>query len=129
MGVFDLIGTTASGWLSDRYKAVVWLLFWYYGLRGYRCCSCRAFGLRVLGLCRSSRLLRSGLIATVPPTVKLATGLRRERAPLFFGWIAAGHQLGAGITAFRGRRDPQPDRQLRRRISHVGAAVADRPRV
>jgi hypothetical protein len=24
----------------------------------------------------------------------------KVRAPLFFGWIAAGHQLGAGITAF-----------------------------
>ena len=33
MGVFDLIGTTASGWLSDRYSSR-WLLFWYYGLRG-----------------------------------------------------------------------------------------------
>jgi hypothetical protein len=40
-------------------------------------------------------------IATVPPTVKLATAaFGAQRAPLFFGWIAAGHQLGAGITAF-----------------------------
>ena len=35
MGVFDLIGTTISGWLTDRYNPRV-LLFWYYGLRG--CC-------------------------------------------------------------------------------------------
>src|SRR5436190_123222 len=33
MGVFDFIGTIASGWLSDRYDNR-WLLFWYYGLRG-----------------------------------------------------------------------------------------------
>src|SRR5206468_9553338 len=33
MGVFDLVGTTASGWLSDRWDNR-WLLFWYYGLRG-----------------------------------------------------------------------------------------------
>ena len=33
MGVFDLIGTTLSGWLTDRYNPRV-LLFWYYGLRG-----------------------------------------------------------------------------------------------
>ena len=33
MGIFDLIGTTLSGWLSDRYDNR-WLLFWYYGLRG-----------------------------------------------------------------------------------------------
>ena len=40
-------------------------------------------------------------IATVPPTVKLATdAFGAERAPIMFGWIAAGHQLGAAITAF-----------------------------
>ena len=33
MGVFDLCGTTASGWLTDRYDARM-LLFIYYGLRG-----------------------------------------------------------------------------------------------
>ena len=33
MGVFDLVGTTISGWLSDRYDNR-WLLFWYYLLRG-----------------------------------------------------------------------------------------------
>ena len=33
IGVFDLIGTTASGWLSDRFSNR-WLLFVYYGLRG-----------------------------------------------------------------------------------------------
>ena len=33
MGVFDLIGTTASGWLTDRFDARM-LLFIYYGLRG-----------------------------------------------------------------------------------------------
>ena len=34
MGVCDLIGTTASGWLTDRVQSR-WLLFWYYGLRGF----------------------------------------------------------------------------------------------
>ena len=33
MGVFDLVGTTASGWLTDRYDPRK-LLFVYYGLRG-----------------------------------------------------------------------------------------------
>ncbi len=33
MGVFDLVGTTASGWLSDRFNCR-YLLFGYYGLRG-----------------------------------------------------------------------------------------------
>ncbi len=39
-------------------------------------------------------------IATVPPTVKLATdAFGKERAPIMFGWIAAGHQLGAATAA------------------------------
>jgi len=33
MGAFDLVGTTLSGYLSDRYDNRK-LLFWYYGLRG-----------------------------------------------------------------------------------------------
>ena len=33
MGIFDLVGTTASGWLTDRYSPR-YLLFGYYTLRG-----------------------------------------------------------------------------------------------
>ena len=33
MGLFDLVGTTLSGWLADRYDPRK-LLFMYYGLRG-----------------------------------------------------------------------------------------------
>ena len=40
-------------------------------------------------------------IATVPPTVKLTVErFGRERANLVFGWIFAGHQLGAATAAF-----------------------------
>jgi hypothetical protein len=40
-------------------------------------------------------------IATVPPTVRLtAQRFGAERANLVFGWIFAGHQLGAGAAAF-----------------------------
>ena len=40
-------------------------------------------------------------IATVPPTVKLtAQTFGAERANLVFGWIFAGHQIGAAIAAF-----------------------------
>ena len=40
-------------------------------------------------------------IATVPPTVRLATDLfGKADAPIIFGWLLAGHQLGAGVTAF-----------------------------
>jgi hypothetical protein len=40
-------------------------------------------------------------IATVPPTVRLtAQRFGPERANLVFGWIFAGHQLGAATAAF-----------------------------
>jgi hypothetical protein len=39
-------------------------------------------------------------IATVPPTVKLTVArFGRERANLVFGWVFAGHQLGAATAA------------------------------
>jgi MFS family permease len=101
MGAFDLVGTTASGWLSDRYSSR-WLLFWYYALRGLSLLFLpMAFGFGFLGLPIFAVFYGLDWIATVPPTVKLtAAAFGRERAPLFFGWIAAAHQLGAGITAF-----------------------------
>ena len=40
-------------------------------------------------------------VATVPPTVRLtAERFGAERANLVFGWIFAGHQLGAATAAF-----------------------------
>ncbi|MDB5040213.1 MAG: ybfB [Candidatus Eremiobacteraeota bacterium] len=101
MGAFDLVGTTASGWLSDRYSSR-WLLFWYYGLRGLALLFLpMAFGFGFLGLPIFAVFYGLDWIATVPPTVKLAAAtFGSVRAPLFFGWIAAAHQLGAGITAF-----------------------------
>jgi hypothetical protein len=40
-------------------------------------------------------------IATVPPTVRLAgQAFGKERAPMVFGWIFAGHQLGAAVAAY-----------------------------
>ena len=101
MGAFDLIGTTLSGWLSDRFSSR-WLLFWYYGLRGLSLLFLPfAFGAGFLGLPIFAAFYGLDWIATVPPTVKLTTNaFGAQRAPLFFGWIAAGHQLGAGLTAF-----------------------------
>ncbi len=101
MGIFDLIGTTASGWLSDRYDSRL-LLFAYYGLRGISLlCLPAAFGIAAVGLPVFAIFYGLDWIATVPPTLRLATNaFGRARAPLMFGWIAAGHQLGAGLTAF-----------------------------
>jgi predicted MFS family arabinose efflux permease len=101
MGVFDLLGTTVSGWLSDRYDSRV-LLFAYYGLRGISLmCLPSAFGIAAVGLPIFAVFYGLDWVATIPPTLKLATNaFGRSRAPIMFGWIAAGHQLGAGITAY-----------------------------
>jgi len=103
IGVFDIIGTTLSGWLSDRWNNR-WLLFWYYGLRG--------LSLLLLPTALQSSTLSLGLfivfygldwVATVPPTVKLTADIfGKEKTGIVYGWILAAHQLGAGVAAFGG---------------------------
>lgn len=101
MGMLDLVGTTMSGWLTDRYNARV-LLFWYYGLRGLALLFLpHAFGLGYFGLPIFAIFYGLDWIATVPPTVRLANDVfGRLAAPVVFGWIAAGHQLGAAFANF-----------------------------
>jgi predicted MFS family arabinose efflux permease len=100
MGIFDLIGTTASGWLSDRFDSRK-LLFWYYGLRGLALLWLpQAFNAQVLGLPVFAVFYGLDWIATVPPTVRLTTETVGVRdAPIAFGWIVASHQIGAGVGA------------------------------
>ncbi|WP_432719683.1 MFS transporter [Jeongeupia wiesaeckerbachi] len=100
MGLFDLVGTTMSGWLSDRYNARV-LLCWYYGLRGLALLYLPyAFGFGLMGLPLFSMFYGLDWVATVPPTVKLTTErFGSADAPVIFGWIVAGHQLGAAFAA------------------------------
>jgi sugar phosphate permease len=100
MGVFDLCGTTMSGWLSDRWDSR-WLLFWYYSLRGLSLLFLPlAFGLGLFGLPLFAVFYGLDWVATVPPTIRIATAaFGRERAPIVFGWIFTAHQLGAASTA------------------------------
>ncbi|CAO3409811.1 MFS transporter [Azospirillum largimobile] len=100
MGIFDFIGTVGSGWLSDRYDNR-WLLFWYYGLRGLSLLYLPYSDFTLYGLSVFAVFYGLDWIATVPPTVRLtAERFGRERANLVFGWIFAGHQLGAAAAAF-----------------------------
>jgi predicted MFS family arabinose efflux permease len=100
MGVFDLIGTTASGWLSDRYDNRL-LLFFYYGLRGLALIYLPYSGYAPLGLFLFAVFYGLDWIATVPPTSRLATQVfGAQDAPVVFGWIVAGHQLGAAVAAY-----------------------------
>ncbi|MCP3414569.1 MFS transporter [Bradyrhizobium brasilense] len=100
MGIFDFFGTIVSGWLSDRYDNR-YLLFWYYGLRGLSLLFLPFSDFTFYGLSLFAMFYGLDWIATVPPTVRLtAQRFGAERANLVFGWIFAGHQLGAGAAAF-----------------------------
>jgi sugar phosphate permease len=101
MGIFDIVGTTASGWLTDRFDSR-YLLCVYYALRGIS-----LLYLPYTLAHGSSNLnwfaIFYGLdwIATVPPTVRLtADAFGRENTGVIYGWIGASHQLGASLAAF-----------------------------
>lgn len=100
MGIFDLAGTTLSGWLSDRYDSRL-LLFWYYGLRGLSLLFLPyALDSNAASLLVFSVFYGLDWIATVPPTVKLATKeFGKEKAGMIFGWIVVAHQIGASAAA------------------------------
>jgi MFS family permease len=100
MGAFDFLGTIGSGWLSDRYDNR-WLLFWYYGLRGLSLLYLPFTGFTFYGLSLFAVFYGLDWIATVPPTLKLtAERFGPERANIVFGWVFAGHQLGAAAAAY-----------------------------
>lgn len=101
VGVFDVVGTIFSGWLTDKLDPR-WLLVAYYTFRGV--------GLLMLPALLSDRIHVSmilfvvvyGLdwVATVPPTAALCREIFGERGTLVFGWVFASHQIGAAVAAF-----------------------------
>lgn len=104
MGIFNLVGTTLSGWLSDRFDNR-WLLFWYYLLRG------ASLVLLPYALVQGSLPLFImftvfyGLdwIATVPPTVSISRQIfGTQKSGVIYGWIFASHQAGAAVAAYGG---------------------------
>jgi sugar phosphate permease len=100
VGVFDIVGTIFSGFLTDRVDSRV-LLGFYYALRG--------LSLIVLpdlfaGTTHPSMLvfiLFYGLdwVATVPPTIALCRQHFGSSGSIVFGWVFASHQIGAAIAA------------------------------
>ncbi|MFI7026110.1 MFS transporter [Micromonospora sp. NPDC049900] len=100
VGLFDIVGTVASGWLTDRYDPRL-LLGAYYALRGG--------SLLVLpGLFAATTepsmlvfVIFYGLdwVATVPPTVALCREYFGTSGAVVFGWVFASHQLGAAVAA------------------------------
>jgi sugar phosphate permease len=99
MGIFDMFGTTLSGWLSDRWDNRR-LLFTYYGLRGLSLMFLPQALIGGSGLLVFAVFYGLDWIATVPPTVRLVTeSFGKEDGPIVFGWVVAAHQVGAGVAA------------------------------
>lgn len=101
IGVFDLLGVTASGWLTDRYDPR-FLLFAYYSLRGVSLLFL-PFAIESVGPGMFVFVVIYGLdwVATVPPTVALTLQtFGRGSAGVVFGWIFGMHQLGAAFAAW-----------------------------
>ncbi|MEO8282907.1 MAG: MFS transporter [Pseudarthrobacter sp.] len=100
VGIFDILGTIASGWLTDRYNPKV-LLAVYYQFRG--------IGLLVLPLLLSATIQPSMIVfvviygldwvATVPPTAAICRKAFGADGSVVFGWVFAAHQLGAAAAA------------------------------
>ena len=100
MGIFDIAGTTFSGWLSDRYDNRI-LLCAYYGLRGLSLMYLPYSDFSFYGLGIFTMFYGLDWIATVPPTVRLANErFGTQLSPLVYGWIGAGHQAGAAVAAY-----------------------------
>jgi MFS family permease len=101
IGVFDLVGTLASGWLTDRYDPRL-LLAWYYGLRGLSLLALPyVFGSPRFGLILFVVFYGLDWVATVPPTVALTAEIfGRESVGVVFGWIFAAHMAGAAAAAW-----------------------------
>jgi predicted MFS family arabinose efflux permease len=102
IGVFDVIGTLASGWLTDKFDPRK-LLFFYYGLRGLSLFLLPSILFSTVHPSTLVFVIFYGLdwVATVPPTVMLCrTILGPERATVIYGWVFAAHQIGGSIAAF-----------------------------
>lgn len=101
IGVFDVIGTLCSGWLTDRIDPRK-LLFFYYFLRGLSLFLLPFILFRSVHPSTLVFVIFYGLdwVATVPPTIMLCRSvLTPERGTVVYGWVFAAHQIGGSVAA------------------------------
>ncbi len=102
VGVFDVVGTIFSGWLTDKYDPRK-LLFFYYLLRGVSLFLLPSILFRTVHPSTLVFVIFYGLdwVATVPPTIMLCRAIAGpERATVVYGWVFAAHQIGGAIAAY-----------------------------
>mgnify|MGYP006269214641 CR=1 FL=1 len=101
VGVFDVVGTLASGYLTDRIDPRK-LLFAYYALRGLSLTLLPSILFATVHPSTLVFVIFYGLdwVATVPPTIALCRMvLGPQKATVVYGWVFAGHQIGASVAA------------------------------
>ncbi|MBM9620951.1 MFS transporter [Streptomyces zhihengii] len=103
IGVFDVVGTIASGWFTDRFEARR-LLAVYYALRGVSLLFLPMLLAPSVQPPMVFFIVFYGLdwVATVPPTIALCREHYGEDSAIVFGWVLASHQVGAAVVAFAG---------------------------
>ncbi|WTN86612.1 MFS transporter [Streptomyces sp. NBC_00623] len=103
IGVFDIIGTIFSGWLTDRFDARR-LLAVYYALRGISLLFLPMLMAPTVHPPMVFFIVFYGLdwVATVPPTLALCREQYGDDSAIVFGWVLASHQVGAALVAFLG---------------------------
>ncbi|MFF8290966.1 MFS transporter [Streptomyces sp. NPDC016309] len=103
IGVFDVAGTIASGWFTDRFEARR-LLAVYYALRGVSLLFLPMLLAPSVHPPMVFFIVFYGLdwVATVPPTIALCREHYGEDSAIVFGWVLASHQVGAAVVAFAG---------------------------
>lgn len=100
VGIFDVVGTIASGWLTDRVNPRILLAIYYAG---------RGVSLLILPFLLSAEVrppiilfvVIYGLdwVATVPPTAALCREVFGADGSVVYGWVFASHQVGASLAA------------------------------
>lgn len=101
VGIFDVVGTVFSGWLTDRVDARVLLVLYYLG-RGVSLVALPALLSPSAEPSMWVFIIFYGLdwVATVPPTLAICRRWFAAATPIVFGWVFAAHQLGAAVAAF-----------------------------
>jgi sugar phosphate permease len=100
MAVFNFIGATGSGWLSDRIDPRI-LLVAYYGLRGLSLAYLPFAFDTFYGLSMFSVFYGLDWIATIPATIRLTAGrFGTQNTGIMFGWLMVIHQTGGAMAAF-----------------------------